>query len=48
MDDLCFRGAVVEKLCEYLAHKSLYGQTSAKEEIPDFIERIAPEVALEL
>ncbi len=42
------RGAVVEKLCEYLAYKSLYGQASAKEEIPDFGERIAPEIALEL
>ncbi|KAI0794859.1 POZ domain-containing protein [Abortiporus biennis] len=40
------RGAVVEKLCEYLAYKSLY--EGSKEEIPDFTERIPPEVALEL
>ena len=45
------RGAVVEKLCEYLAYKWLYGkpgQGNAKEEIPDFLERIAPEISLEL
>jgi transcription elongation factor B subunit 1 len=39
---------VVEKLLEYLAHKSLYDKHTEKEDIPDFIERIVPEIALEL
>ncbi|KDQ55505.1 hypothetical protein JAAARDRAFT_159534 [Jaapia argillacea MUCL 33604] len=42
------RGAVVEKLCEYMAYKAQYEQVPPKEDIPDFTERIPPEVALEL
>ena len=41
------RGAVVEKLVEYLAHKSIYEKKGATD-VPDFTERIAPEIALEL
>ena len=41
------RGAVVDKLVEYLAHKSIYEKKGATD-IPDFTERIAPEIALEL
>jgi len=41
------RGAVVDKLVEYLAHKSIYEKKSATD-VPDFTERIAPEIALEL
>ena len=41
------RGAVVEKLVEYLAHKSIYEKKAATD-VPDFTERIAPEIALEL
>ncbi|TFK50536.1 POZ domain-containing protein [Heliocybe sulcata] len=42
------RAAVVEKLCEYMAYKAQYENTPPKEEIPDFTERIPPELALEL
>ncbi|KIP05739.1 hypothetical protein PHLGIDRAFT_107850 [Phlebiopsis gigantea 11061_1 CR5-6] len=42
------RGVVVEKLCEYLQYKWTYERASPKEDIPDFSERIPPEVALEL
>ncbi|OCH84078.1 POZ domain-containing protein [Obba rivulosa] len=43
------RGAVVERLCEYLQFKAIYDNGSLKkEELPDFTERLAPEVALEL
>lgn len=41
------RGAVVDKLVEYLAHKSVYEKKGATD-VPDFTERIAPEIALEL
>jgi len=41
------RGAVVDKLVEYLAHKSIYEKKTATD-VPDFTERIAPEIALEL
>ncbi|PCH41925.1 transcriptional elongation regulator [Wolfiporia cocos MD-104 SS10] len=47
----CFideRAIVVEKLCEYLFYKALYESVPQKEPIPDFQERIPPEVALEL
>ena len=46
------RGAVVEKVCEYMAFKTYYDNASANAsvEIPvnEFMERIPPEVALEL
>ncbi|EMD36150.1 hypothetical protein CERSUDRAFT_124161 [Gelatoporia subvermispora B] len=43
------RGAVVERLCEYLQYKALYDNSRMKkEEIPDFLERLPPEVAIEL
>ncbi|CAL1710686.1 unnamed protein product [Somion occarium] len=42
------RGIVVEKLLEYLAYKSTFESAPKKEDIPDFMERIAPEIALEL
>jgi len=45
--DMTERGAVVEKLVEYLAHKFIYEKKGATD-VPDFIERIAPEIALEL
>jgi hypothetical protein len=38
----------VEKLCEYMAFKSTYEHAGPKEEIPEFTERIPPEIALEL
>ncbi|OSX62385.1 hypothetical protein POSPLADRAFT_1143092, partial [Postia placenta MAD-698-R-SB12] len=41
------RGIVVEKLCEYLAYKSLY-ENAPQKEIPDFTERLMPEIVLEL
>lgn len=43
-----FRGAVLEKLLEYLSFKNLYEAAGRKEDIPDFQERIQPEIALEL
>ncbi|TFY68093.1 hypothetical protein EVG20_g3696 [Dentipellis fragilis] len=42
------RAAVVEKFVEYLAYKTTYENSPPKEDIPDFFERIVPEVALEL
>lgn len=42
------RAAVTEKFVEYLAYKATYENVQPNEEIPDFIERIAPEIALEL
>ncbi|CCA68351.1 hypothetical protein PIIN_02217 [Serendipita indica DSM 11827] len=39
---------IVEKVMEYLSHKHLYGKADAREEIPDFQERIPPDIALEL
>lgn len=42
------RGAVVDKLIEYLAHKSIYEKKKGTTDVPDFTERVAPEIALEL
>jgi len=44
------RGAVVEKVCEYMAFKAYYMSAAPNTEIPvnEFMERIPPEVALEL
>ena len=42
------RGVVVEKLCEYLQYKATYEDAPRNDDIPDFTERIPPEVALEL
>lgn len=39
---------MVEKLCEYLQYKSTYESVPAKEDIPDFTERVPPEIVLEL
>ena len=39
---------MVEKLCEYLQYKSTYENAPPRDDIPDFTERIPPEVALEL
>ncbi|KLO17902.1 POZ domain-containing protein [Schizopora paradoxa] len=43
-----YRGAVVEKLAEFMIYKKMYGHASPPEVIPDFQERIYPEIALEL
>lgn len=42
------RAAVTEKVMEYLVFKAQYDKATTKEEIPDFQERIVPELALEL
>ncbi|KIM86604.1 hypothetical protein PILCRDRAFT_64768, partial [Piloderma croceum F 1598] len=44
------RASVVEKVCEYMAFKTYYDSAGPNVEIPvnEFIERIPPEVALEL
>ncbi|THH01604.1 hypothetical protein EW026_g1103 [Hermanssonia centrifuga] len=42
------RAIVVEKMCEYLQFKYTYESASPKENVPDFNERIPPELALEL
>ncbi|KAI0084643.1 BTB/POZ protein [Irpex rosettiformis] len=42
------RAIVVEKLCEYMQYKSTYENVPPKEDIPDFAERIPPEIVLEL
>ncbi|KZT64666.1 POZ domain-containing protein [Daedalea quercina L-15889] len=41
------RGIIVEKLCEYLSYKSLYQDLPPKE-IPEFQERVQPEIVLDL
>ena len=41
-------GAIVEKVVEYLAHKAQYQNAGVKDDVPDFSERIPPELALEL
>lgn len=45
-----YRGIVVEKLVEYMGFKAHYESVVSKEEIPvnDFMERIPPEIVLEL
>ncbi|SCV69263.1 BQ2448_2283 [Microbotryum intermedium] len=40
------RSEIVEKVVEYLMYKHEYA--SSKEEIPDFKQRVKPEIALEL
>jgi transcription elongation factor B subunit 1 len=44
----CLRAAVTEKFVEYLAFKATYENIPPNEELPEFSERIAPEIALEL
>ncbi|KAI0036337.1 hypothetical protein K488DRAFT_15375, partial [Vararia minispora EC-137] len=46
--DLGRRPIVTETVVEYLAYKTTYENAEAKEKIPDFYERIPPEIALEL
>ncbi|GAA93781.1 uncharacterized protein L969DRAFT_84776 [Mixia osmundae IAM 14324] len=41
-------GEIVEKFCEYLLYKREYANTKAGKPIPEFAERIRPEIALEL
>ncbi|TIA96457.1 hypothetical protein E3P94_03328 [Wallemia ichthyophaga] len=41
-------GVVLEKVCEYLLFKQRYESVDNKETVPDFQERIPPEIALEL
>jgi len=44
------RAVVLEKVCEYMAFKTYYDNAGANTEVPvhEFLERIQPEVALEL
>ncbi|KAM5543822.1 hypothetical protein V8D89_002439 [Ganoderma adspersum] len=42
------RGIIVEKLAEYLIYKSTYENAKKNEDIPDFQERVNPEISLEL
>ncbi|KAH9916750.1 POZ domain-containing protein, partial [Epithele typhae] len=42
------RAIIVEKLSEYLTYKALYEGAKKNEEIPDFQERVYPEISLEL
>ena len=39
---------MTEKFVEYLAYKATYENAPPNEDIPDFLERIDPEIALEL
>ena len=43
-----FSGIIVEKLSEYLIYKSTYENAKRNEDIPDFQERVNPEISLEL
>ncbi|KAF8586750.1 POZ domain-containing protein, partial [Ramaria rubella] len=45
---LSLRAVVTEKVLEYLVFKVQYEKAGPKEEIPDFTERIVPELALEM
>jgi transcription elongation factor B subunit 1 len=42
------RAAVAEKVVEYLTFKDAYKSAGPKDDIPDFMERLPPELALEL
>jgi len=44
------RGLIVEKLLEYMSFRAHYETVGPKEEIPvqDFMERVPPEIVLEL
>ncbi|PIL27183.1 hypothetical protein GSI_10325 [Ganoderma sinense ZZ0214-1] len=42
------RGIIVEKLSEYLIYKFTYENAKKNEDIPDFQERVNPEISLEL
>lgn len=42
------RAEVVEKVAEYLMYKDTYTNAKQSEEIPDFKDRVRPEIALEL
>ncbi|KAF8316115.1 POZ domain-containing protein [Clavulina sp. PMI_390] len=42
------RDVVAQKVVEYLCHKSQFQNAKSNEEVPDFQERIPPEIALEL
>jgi hypothetical protein len=42
------RGIIVAKVLEYLAFKVQYKDATAKDYVPDFAERIEPEIALEV
>jgi len=46
--DIEERPIITEKVLEYLAHKTTYENAEKKEDIPDFMERIPAELALEL
>ncbi|PWN51432.1 hypothetical protein IE53DRAFT_386172 [Violaceomyces palustris] len=48
MDYGVSRGEVLEKVVEYLIYNTKYSQTSNDADIPDFQNRIPPEIALEL
>ena len=39
---------IVEKLSEYLTYKSMAEDLKKSEEMPDFQERVYPEISLEL
>ena len=43
-----FRAAIVEKFTEFLAFKDVYRNAGPKDDVPDFLERLPPELALEL
>ncbi|TFY77802.1 hypothetical protein EWM64_g6211 [Hericium alpestre] len=42
------RAAVTQLFVEYLVHKTTYEGAPPKEEIPEFMDRIQPQMALEL
>lgn len=42
------RAIIAEKLSEYMQYKHTYTNAPAKQDTPDFQDRIPPEIALEL
>ncbi|KAI0260729.1 BTB/POZ protein [Gloeopeniophorella convolvens] len=48
VDERRVLAAVTEKFVEYLSYKTTYENVPTNEDIPDFSERIVPEIALEL
>lgn len=45
---LARRAVVTEKVMAYLVFKAEYDKAGPKDEVPDFGERIPPELALEM
>ncbi|KZW01089.1 POZ domain-containing protein [Exidia glandulosa HHB12029] len=43
-----YRAAVLQIVCEYLMYRYQVNTSGSKDEVPDFLERIPPELSLEV